>query len=91
MGKGFTPSNMERGVRPSNTGREVGSCCAQLWRSGLKLEMRSWSWLLLLLLPDPDPELDPAAAAWSAPELVPGPWRALLAGFGSLSDILQDI
>ena len=50
MGKGFTPSNMERGVTPSNTGREVGSCCAQLWRSGLKLEMRSWSWLLLLLL-----------------------------------------
>ena len=54
---GFTPSNMERGVRPSNTGREVGSCCAQLWRSGLKLEMRSWSWLLLLLLLPLDPGL----------------------------------
>ena len=57
MGVGFTPSNMERGVRPSNTGREVGSCCAQLWRSGLKLEMRSWSWLLLLLLLPLDPGL----------------------------------
>ena len=47
---GVAPSNMERGVRPSNAGREVGSWWAQLWRSGLKLEMSSWSWLLLLLL-----------------------------------------